>query len=34
MLSRRGIPFAATVVISGYERVAALSVSLLLAAAA
>jgi len=32
MLSRRGIPFAATVVISGYERVAALSVSLLLAA--
>jgi O-antigen ligase len=32
VLSRRGIPPAATVVISGYERVAALSVSLLLAA--
>jgi O-antigen ligase len=32
ILSRRGIPFAATVVISGYERIAALSVSLLLAA--
>jgi uncharacterized membrane protein YbhN (UPF0104 family) len=32
MLSRRGIPAAATVVISGYERVIAMSVSLLLAA--
>ncbi|MCX7311485.1 MAG: lysylphosphatidylglycerol synthase transmembrane domain-containing protein [Alphaproteobacteria bacterium] len=31
VLSRRGIPPAATVVISGYERVVALSVSLLLA---
>jgi hypothetical protein len=33
VLSRRGIPPAASVVISGYERVMALSVSLLLAAA-
>jgi O-antigen ligase/uncharacterized membrane protein YbhN (UPF0104 family) len=33
ILSRRGIPPAATVVISGYERVVALSVSLLLAGA-
>ena len=32
ILSRKGIPPAATVVISGYERVVALSVSLLLAA--
>jgi hypothetical protein len=32
VLSRKGIPPAATVVISGYERVVALSVSLLLAA--
>jgi hypothetical protein len=31
VLSRRGIPAAATVVISGYERVVAMSVSLLLA---
>src|SRR5690349_19557621 len=32
VLSRRGIPPAATVVISGYERIAAFSVSILLAA--
>jgi hypothetical protein len=32
VLSRRGIPPAATVVISGYERIAAFSVSMLLAA--
>src|SRR5262249_48950854 len=32
VLSRKGIPAAATVVISGYERIVALSVSLMLAA--